>query len=174
LCKKREWLVPALPATPLTDVSASVPPDEDAIPEDTVGATSDSAVRAKEAEVMPVIGALNIVSCSLNRLHHIVSTSQVCHIGSLVRDWAPFYPLRQGNTSCQVSLPSFPSRPLFLCLCPFPKRYVIANDLSLSATTAMTRNVELNGLGGGGDGNGSDAAETGCQGKVRVNQGDAR
>ena len=40
----------------------------------------------------------------------------------------------------------------------------------------MTRNVELNGLagGGGGDGNDLGTAETGCQGKVRVNQGDAR
>ena len=57
-------------------------------------------------------------------------------------------------------------------------RYVIANDLSPSATTAMIRNVELNGLGGGGgaggDGNDPDSAETGRQGKVRVNQGDAR
>jgi hypothetical protein len=54
-------LAPALPATPLTDVSASVPPDEDANPDDTVGATSDPAVRAKEAEVIPAIGALNIM-----------------------------------------------------------------------------------------------------------------
>jgi hypothetical protein len=41
----------------------------------------------------------------------------------------------------------------------------------------MMRNVELNGLGGGAgasDGNGPNAAETGHQGKVRVNQGDAR
>lgn len=37
----------------------------------------------------------------------------------------------------------------------------------------MTRNVELNGLAGG-DGNSPDTAETGRQGKVRVNQGDAR
>lgn len=38
----------------------------------------------------------------------------------------------------------------------------------------MTRNVELNGLGGG-DGSCPDTAvETGGQGKVRVNQGDAR
>ena len=37
----------------------------------------------------------------------------------------------------------------------------------------MTRNVELNGLGGGGGG-GGNTAETGRQGKVRVNQGDAR
>jgi hypothetical protein len=58
LCKKREWLALALPAFSLTDVSASVPPDEDANPEDTV---SDPAVRAKEAEVMPVIDPLNIM-----------------------------------------------------------------------------------------------------------------
>jgi len=63
---------------------------------------------------------------------------------------------------------------------------VIANDLSPSATMAMTRNVELNSLGaaagdgnspGGaaaGDGNSLGTAETGRQGKVRVNQGDAR
>jgi hypothetical protein len=40
----------------------------------------------------------------------------------------------------------------------------------------MTRNVELNdlGAGAGGDANGPDTAETGRQGKVRVNQGDAR
>ena len=61
MSKKREWLAPALPATALTDVSASVPPNEDANPEDTVGAISDSAARAKEAEVVPVIGALSTV-----------------------------------------------------------------------------------------------------------------
>jgi hypothetical protein len=38
----------------------------------------------------------------------------------------------------------------------------------------MIRNVELNDLGGGGDWNGPDTAETGRQGTVRVNQGDAR
>lgn len=38
----------------------------------------------------------------------------------------------------------------------------------------MTRNVEMNDLGGRDDGNGPDTAETGRQGKVRVNQGDAR
>ena len=54
------------------------------------------------------------------------------------------------------------------------QRYVIANDLSPSATTVMSRNVKLNGLGGDGDGNGLDTAETGRQGKVMVNQGDAR
>ncbi|KAI0006165.1 tRNA methyltransferase [Russula compacta] len=52
-------------------------------------------------------------------------------------------------------------------------RYVIANDLSPSATAAMTRNVELNGLGGSAtDENGSEV--TTHQGKVRVNEGDAR
>jgi hypothetical protein len=61
LCKKREWLAPVLPATSLTDVSASVPPNEGANPEDTVGAISDPAACAKDAEVMPVIGALNTV-----------------------------------------------------------------------------------------------------------------
>ena len=70
-CKKREWLAPALPAASLTDVSASVPPNEDANPEDTVGAISDSVARAKEAEVMLVIGAFHIVfsepaSCSID------------------------------------------------------------------------------------------------------------
>jgi len=60
-------------------------------------------------------------------------------------------------------------------------RYVIANDLSPQATAAMTRNVELNGLGGTAtaaitDTSGPDAeAMTRCeQGKVRVNEGDAR
>ncbi|KAH9981173.1 tRNA methyltransferase [Lactifluus volemus] len=48
-------------------------------------------------------------------------------------------------------------------------RYVIANDLSSSATEAMRRNVELNGLG---NNTVTDDAES--QGKVRVNEGDAR
>jgi hypothetical protein len=61
LCKKREWLASALPATALTDVSASVPQNKDANTEGTVGANSDRAARAKEAEVMPVIGAPPIV-----------------------------------------------------------------------------------------------------------------
>ncbi len=63
-----------------------------------------------------------------------------------------------------------------LCSYVHSQRYVIANDLSPSATAAMARNVELNSLGGGsgGDGNGPDTAETGHQGKIRVNQGDAR
>lgn len=121
-----------------------------------------------------MIGALN-VSCSLNRLR-AVSTSQVCYIGSIVRNWAPFYSLRQGDTSCQVGSPF--SSCHYLCSYVRSQRYVIANDLSPSATTAMTRNVELNDLGGGGGGrddrNGPDMADTGRQGKVRVNQGDAR
>ncbi|KAH9996809.1 N2,N2-dimethylguanosine tRNA methyltransferase [Russula vinacea] len=54
-------------------------------------------------------------------------------------------------------------------------RFVIANDLSPSAAAAMTRNVELNGLDGtAADGDGPGTAATGRQGKVRVNQGDAR
>ena len=64
LCKKRECSAPALPATALTNVSASVlGEDENPI--------SDPATHAKEAEVMPVIGALNT---PLNRFL-IVSTS---------------------------------------------------------------------------------------------------
>jgi tRNA (guanine26-N2/guanine27-N2)-dimethyltransferase len=52
---------------------------------------------------------------------------------------------------------------------------VIANDLSPSATAAMTRNVELNGLGSTViKGSGQSAEATECQGKVRVNEGDAR
>lgn len=51
----------ALPATSLTEVSASVPPNEDANPEDAVGVLSDPVANAKEAEVMPVIATLNIV-----------------------------------------------------------------------------------------------------------------
>lgn len=43
-------------------------------------------------------------------------------------------------------------------------RFVVANDLSESATAAMRRNVDLNGLG--------PSPETG-EGKVRVNEGDA-
>ncbi|KAI9509622.1 N2 N2-dimethylguanosine tRNA methyltransferase [Russula earlei] len=59
-------------------------------------------------------------------------------------------------------------------------RYVIANDLSPLATAAMTRNVELNGLGGTAtDGNCPDADSDATRrpegkGKVRVNEGDAR
>jgi len=63
----------------------------------------------------------------------------------------------------------------------FSERYVIANDISPQATAAMTRNVELNGLGGtatatGADASGADveAATRREQGKVRVNEGDAR
>jgi tRNA (guanine26-N2/guanine27-N2)-dimethyltransferase len=56
-----------------------------------------------------------------------------------------------------------------------PQRYVMANDLSPSATAAMRRNIELNGLGGGTatDESGPER-EASPQGKVRVNEGDAR
>jgi len=53
-------------------------------------------------------------------------------------------------------------------------KYVIANDLSPSATAAMTRNVELNGLGGPAATEGSGHSAEKGQGKVRVNEGDAR
>jgi tRNA (guanine26-N2/guanine27-N2)-dimethyltransferase len=55
-------------------------------------------------------------------------------------------------------------------------RYVIANDLSPPATAAMTRNVELNGLGGDTATDGSGPGPEGAErlGKVQVNQGDAR
>jgi tRNA (guanine26-N2/guanine27-N2)-dimethyltransferase len=46
---------------------------------------------------------------------------------------------------------------------------VIANDLSSSATAAMKRNVEINGLGP--EGPSSSSEET--PGKVRINEGDA-
>jgi tRNA (guanine26-N2/guanine27-N2)-dimethyltransferase len=46
---------------------------------------------------------------------------------------------------------------------------VIANDLSSSAAEAMRRNVELNDLG-----NNTVADDAESQGKVRVNEGDAR
>lgn len=55
-------------------------------------------------------------------------------------------------------------------------RYVIANDLSSSATAAMKRNVDLNGLGGE-EGSVLDAVEGSSipkLGKVRINEGDAR
>lgn len=55
---------------------------------------------------------------------------------------------------------------------------MIANDLSPAATAAMTRNVELNGLGGGTaideSGPGPEGTERPGPGKVRVNEGDAR
>lgn len=56
---------------------------------------------------------------------------------------------------------------------PF-SRYVIANDLSPSATAAMTRNVELNGLSGATVPEGSVHGAEQNQGKVRINEGDAR
>ena len=60
-----------------------------------------------------------------------------------------------------------------LVLMPF-SRYVIANDLSHSATTAMMRNVELNGLSGTTVPEGSGHGAERNQGKVRINEGDAR
>ncbi|KAH9079545.1 N2 N2-dimethylguanosine tRNA methyltransferase [Lactarius deliciosus] len=53
-------------------------------------------------------------------------------------------------------------------------KYVIANDLSSSAIAAMTRNVELNGLGGAPAAEGSGHGAEQNQAKVRVNEGDAR
>ena len=63
-----------------------------------------------------------------------------------------------------------------LSLRQFVKRYVIANDLSPSATVAMRRNVELNGLGSGTatDESRPGTEGSGQQGRVRVNEGDAR
>ena len=72
LCKTREWLAPhALAVTALTDVSATVPPNEDANTEDTVGATSVSAVHAKEAE-----------ACARDRSaqYHFLSTDTALYI----------------------------------------------------------------------------------------------
>ncbi|KAI0273761.1 tRNA methyltransferase [Gloeopeniophorella convolvens] len=53
-------------------------------------------------------------------------------------------------------------------------KYVIANDLSPSATDAMRRNVELNGLGGAAAQGQGELSVAGGEGKVRVNEGDAR
>lgn len=119
LCKKREWLAPALPATPLTDVSASVPPDEDANPEDTVGPTSDPAARAKEAEVMPTIGALNIVFSKPTSLYSIDLTSlsywKPCPPPGSVLFATPKKYLLSGWFSILIM------SIVLLCLCPFPK-----------------------------------------------------
>ncbi|KAG2054635.1 N2,N2-dimethylguanosine tRNA methyltransferase [Suillus hirtellus] len=59
-------------------------------------------------------------------------------------------------------------------------RFVIANDLSASATAAMKRNVELNGLGPSSPGADSVSSSTVSEhqalpdrGKVRINEGDA-
>jgi hypothetical protein len=93
-----------------------------------------------------------------------VSTPQSRDIGSTICYWVAIYPLCQRDTSRQVGLP-LPSRHRPDINSP---RYVIANDLSSSATAAMTRNVELNGLGN------TVTDESGNQGKVRVNEGDAR
>ncbi|KAH9063312.1 N2 N2-dimethylguanosine tRNA methyltransferase [Lactarius vividus] len=53
-------------------------------------------------------------------------------------------------------------------------KYVIANDLSSTAIAAMTRNVELNGLGAAPAAEGSGRGAEKSQAKVRVNEGDAR
>lgn len=51
---------------------------------------------------------------------------------------------------------------------------MIANDLSESATAAMRRNVDLNGLGPSDEQDSSETpAKTPSLGKVRVNEGDA-
>lgn len=61
-------------------------------------------------------------------------------------------------------------------------RFVIANDLSASATAAMKRNVELNGLGPSPDSVEVESASSTFmasdqqphdRGKVRINEGDA-
>lgn len=62
-----------------------------------------------------------------------------------------------------------------------PSRFVIANDLSASATAAMKRNVELNGLGpsypdsaiGASSSAASEHQPFPDRGKVRINEGDA-
>lgn len=62
-----------------------------------------------------------------------------------------------------------------------PSRFVIANDLSASATAAMKRNVELNGLGPSSPGPADSASSFTVsehqplpdRGKVRINEGDA-
>jgi hypothetical protein len=122
---------------------------------------------------MPVIGALNI-SFSLIRLSYSIDLTNPSY-------WKPCLPLGSvpSATPKKFHLSGWFVSPFLLIMalaplfsCRRSQRYVIANDLSPSATTAMARNVELNGLGG--DGNGPDTAETGRQGKVRVNQGDAR
>lgn len=151
----------ALSAAPLTDVSVLGPPGEAA----DAASGSDPATQAKEAEVVISVPA------QLGALPHhrfAVPTPQSRDIRSTICHWAAIYPLCQRNTSRQVGLP-FPS-------CPRPyinsPRYVIANDLSPSATAAMTRNVELNGLGGTAAEGNEQRAE--AAGKVRVNEGDAR
>ncbi|EGN95938.1 hypothetical protein SERLA73DRAFT_111881 [Serpula lacrymans var. lacrymans S7.3] len=60
-------------------------------------------------------------------------------------------------------------------------RYVIANDLSSSATAAMKRNIDLNGLGVPTEVKGTDSPQPSTaeeksrtgSGKVRINEGDA-
>ena len=58
-------------------------------------------------------------------------------------------------------------------------RYVIANDLSPSATAAMKRNVDINGLTTPHEGSAPDDDVTTAKGvipklgKVRINEGDA-
>jgi hypothetical protein len=171
--KKREYPAHIEHAMPLTDASASVPPDVDAKTEDIGDTTPDPTVRVKDAGVM--IRARDAVRSELS--FWAVPTPQVRYIGSPLCYRPPLNSLCQRNSPSQVGLPFYP-RLTF----PFPyvnsHRYVIANDLSPSATAAMTRNVELNGLGGGTatDGSGPDpeGVPTERPGKVRVNQGDAR
>jgi hypothetical protein len=77
-----------------------------------------------------------------------LSTKQSRDIGSTFRHWSPLYSIRERDTSCKVSILSVYSPLTELnnrC------RYVLANDLSPSATAAMKRNVEINGLGASAD-----------------------
>ena len=120
----------------------------------------------KEAEVKT--SALNVAQPLT--VPFVVPTIQVCDSRSVVCHWAALYPLCQRDTSRQVCRP-FSSRPFFDVV---PPRYVIANDLSPSATAAMTRNVELNGLSGAAAAEGSGHGMEKSEGKVRVNEGDAR
>ena len=169
--KKREYSAQILHAMPLTDVSASVPPDVDAKTEDIGDTTLDPTARAKDAEVM--IRAFEAVRSEPS--FWAVPTPPVRYIGSPLCYRPPLNSLCQRNSPRQVSCHSIPDS-----LSPFPyvnsHRYVIANDLSPSATAAMTRNVELNGLGGSTAADGSAPGPEGTvrPGKVRVNQGDAR
>lgn len=85
-------------------------------------------------------------------------------------NWTPVNPLCKRDPTRQVR--TFISR--FQIRTERCSRYVLANDLSPAAVAAMTRNIELNGLGPEKESQeSSEKKAKPSLGKVRVNEGDA-
>lgn len=78
----------------------------------------------------------------LIKLFSKVSSTQVRPSRGAFGNWTTIHPLCQRDPPCKVCHEG-PSAPRFLTIA----RFVIANDLSPSATSAMKRNVEINKLG---------------------------